>query len=129
MQIEAVVRKFRTTASDGKNYQVLHYNLDMVIAVDVAETLLVTDEYKAYKNMNSVIPHYSISHSKEYAQGDIHTNTIESFWAILKRGLMGQFHWVSKKHLNLYIDEFCYRYNARNSSSSVVFERTLYNMI
>ena len=97
--------------------------------VDVAETLLVTDEYKAYKNMNSVIPHYSINHSKEYAQGDIHTNSIESFWAILKRGLMGQFHWVSKKHLNLYIDEFCYRYNARNSSGSVVFGNTLNKML
>ena len=77
--------------------------------VNIAESLLVTDEYKAYNNMNSVIPHYSINHSKEYVRGDIHTNTIESFWAILKRGIMGQFHWISKKYLSNYIDEFCYR--------------------
>lgn len=58
--------------------------------MDIAETLLVTDEYKAYNNMNKTIAHYSINHSYEYAKGDIHTNTIESFWAILKRGIMGQ---------------------------------------
>lgn len=97
--------------------------------VDVAETLLVTDEYKAYKNMNNVMPHYSINHSKEYAQGDIHTNSIESFWAILKRGIMGQFHWISKKYLDQYIDEFCYRYNARNMENSTMFGMTLNNML
>ena len=97
--------------------------------VNLAESLLVTDEYKAYDKMNNVIPHYSVNHSKEYARGDIHTNTIESFWAILKRGIMGQFHWVSKKYLNNYIDEFCYRYNAREIDSSSVFTMTLSNML
>ena len=42
---------------------------------------------------------------------------------------MGQFHWVSKKHLNAYIDEFCYRYNAREIDNSVVFTMTLSNML
>lgn len=97
--------------------------------INVAESLLVTDEYKAYNRMNKVIPHYSVNHSREYVKGDIHTNTIESFWAILKRGIMGQFHWVSKKHLNAYIDEFCYRYNAREIDSSSVFTMTLANML
>jgi len=60
--------------------------------INIAESLLVTDEYKAYNRMNNVIPHYSVNHSREYVNGDIHTNTIESFWAILKRGIMGQFH-------------------------------------
>jgi len=97
--------------------------------INVAESLLVTDEYKAYNKMNKVIPHYSVNHSKEYVKGDIHTNTIESFWAILKRGIMGQFHWVSKKHLNSYIDEFCYRYNAREIDSSSVFTMTISRML
>lgn len=97
--------------------------------IDVATSVLITDEYKAYNKMDKVLPHYSINHSKEYSNNGIHTNSIEGFWAILKRGIMGQFHWVSKKHLDLYIDEFCYRYNARNSSSSVVFERTLSGML
>jgi transposase-like protein len=97
--------------------------------IDIATSVLITDEYKAYNKMDKVLPHYSINHSKEYALGDIHTNSIESFWAILKRGIIGQFHWVSKKHLDLYIDEFCYRYNARNSNESVVFENTLAYML
>ena len=97
--------------------------------INVAESLLVTDEYKAYNRMNKVIPHYSVNHSKEYVKGDIHTNTIESFWAILKRGIMGQFHWVSKKHLNAYIDEFCYRYNVREIDSSSVFTMTIGRML
>ena len=97
--------------------------------VNLAESLLVTDEYTGYNRMNSILPHLTINHSKEYAKGDIHTNTIESFWAILKRGIMGQFHWVSKKYLNNYIDEFCYRYNARNNDGLVVFERTLRGML
>ncbi len=42
---------------------------------------------------------------------------------------MGQFHWVSKKHLDLYLDEFCYRYNARNAGSYVTFDMTLSNML
>jgi hypothetical protein len=52
--------------------------------INVAESLLVTDEYKAYNRMNKD----SVNHSREYVKGDIHTNTIESFWAILKRGIM-----------------------------------------
>ena len=74
--------------------------------INVAESLLVTDEYKAYNRMDKIIPHYNINHSYEYAKGDIHTNTIESFWAILKRGIIGQFHWVSKKYLQNYLYEF-----------------------
>ncbi len=97
--------------------------------INIAESLLVTDEYKAYDRMSSVIPHYSVTHSKEYARGDIHTNTIESFWAILKRGIMGQFHWVSKKYLNNYIDEFCYRYNNRELDNNVAFSMTINRML
>jgi hypothetical protein len=97
--------------------------------INVTESLLVTDEYKAYNRMNKVVPHYSVNHSKEYVKGDIHTNTIESFWAILKRGIMGQFHWVSKKYLNAYIDEFCYRYNNRELDGKIAFNMTIDRML
>jgi len=43
--------------------------------------------------MNKVVPHYSFNHSKEYVKSDIHTNTIESFWVTIKRGIIRQFHW------------------------------------
>ena len=93
--------------------------------MDIAETLLVTDEYKAYNKMNDKIAHYSVNHSREYVSGDIHTNTIESFWAILKRGIIGQFHKVSKKYLQKYLNEFEYRYNRRNQDTKDVFNNLL----
>lgn len=93
--------------------------------IDIAETLLVTDEYKGYNNMKDKIAHYSVNHSREYVKGDIHTNTIESFWAILKRGIIGQFHKVSKKYLQKYLDEFEYRYNRRDQETKDVFNNLL----
>lgn len=93
--------------------------------MDITEILLVTDEYTGYNKMNDKIAHYSINHSKEYVKGDIHTNTIESFWAILKRGIIGQFHKVSKKHLQKYLNEFEYRYNRRNLETKDVFNNLL----
>ena len=74
-----------------------------------------------YTNMNDTIPHLSINHSYEYVNGDIHTNTMESFWAILKRGITGQFHWVSKKYLQNYLYEFEFKYNRRNQQGSTMF--------
>ena len=71
--------------------------------------------------MYSLLTHLSINHSaKEYCRNDkqhgkIHTNNIEGFWALLKCGIIGQFHKVSSKYLHCYIDEFCFRYNQRKN--------------
>lgn len=81
--------------------------------VNLKDTILVTDEYHPYRPMESFIDHAVINHSKAYVQGAIHTNTIEGFWALLKRGIVGQYHKVSTRHLDKYIREFCYRYNHR----------------
>jgi transposase-like protein len=89
--------------------------------IDLEETILVTDEYKGYLGMKPMICHLSVNHQKTYADGDIHTNTIESFWAILKRGMIRQFHKVSKKYLQNYLYEFEYRYNRRNADNNVTF--------
>ena len=71
--------------------------------IDVLETI---DEYTGLNKIKDIVAHETINHSYEYARGDIHTNIIESFWAILKRGIIGQFHKVSKKYLQNYLDEF-----------------------
>jgi transposase-like protein len=81
--------------------------------VDITDTTLITDEYKGYIGIRKIMPHKIVDHTVWYVDGDAHTNTIESFWALLKRGIVGQFHKVSLRYLPRYIDEFCYRCNHR----------------
>jgi hypothetical protein len=54
-----------------------------------------------------------VDHTKWHVDGNVHTNTIESFWALLKRGVVGRYHKVSDRYLPKYIDEFSYRWNHR----------------
>jgi transposase-like protein len=80
--------------------------------------LVATDEHSGYRLLKpSGIPHESVSHSQgEYVRGEVHTNNIESFWSLLKRGIMGSYHHVSKKYLPLYLAEFQFRHNNRKNS-------------
>lgn len=93
--------------------------------VDTKAAHLMTDEYKGYIGMSKLLPHSVIKHNEWYVDGDIHTNTIEGFWALLKRGMFGQFHSVSRKHLQRYVDEFCYRYNRRKMAAGDAFDMTI----
>ena len=85
--------------------------------IDPRGSSLTTDEYRGYSRFNNFIAHRTVNHSREYVSADLfgklHTNTIESFWAILKRAVIGQFHHVSRKYLPLYLREIVYRYNMR----------------
>jgi transposase-like protein len=83
--------------------------------VDFANCTLMTDEYRGYTPFGKILDHQTINHQVAYAIGNIHTNTIEGFWALLKRGIVGQYHKVSIRYLNRYIDEFCFRYNHRHN--------------
>ncbi len=91
--------------------------------VDLEKSVLLTDQARYYNRMRNLLPHHTVNHSIEYARGWIHTNSIESFWALLKRGIVGQFHKVSVKHLHKYVNEFAYRYNNRDNDE--VFEQTI----
>lgn len=85
---------------------------------------LMTDQYPAYKLITGRFKggHHTVDHSRgEYARGDVHCNTAESFFALLKRGIHGTFHHVSREHLHRYADEFAWRFSARKVSDS---ERT-----
>lgn len=86
--------------------------------------LLMTDEWKAYSGLDRVYEgRESVTHSKgEYVRGNVHTNTVESFFALLKRGIMGSYHHVSRKHLPRYCDEFAFRWSHRGVSDA---ERTM----
>jgi IS1 family transposase/transposase-like protein len=77
-------------------------------------SLLTTDEHSGYRHLAADYPHKFIRHGAgQYVIGAVHTNTIEGFWSILKRGVVGTFHKVSKKYLPLYVAEFQFRYNNR----------------
>lgn len=77
---------------------------------------LITDEATAYHNIKG-FHHETVNHSlKVYVVADKHTNTIENFWSVLKRGLHGIYHQVSSKHLERYLDEFSARFNNRHIS-------------
>lgn len=80
---------------------------------------IYSDEYAAYKGLNKAYEHLCIQHGiGQYVDGDIHTNTIEGFWSILKRGIFGIYHFTSKKHLQKYVDEFAFRYNTRHTTEA-----------
>lgn len=84
-------------------------------AVSTKVDLLATDEHASYVGLTD-FPHEAVRHGrKEYVVGAVHTNTIEGFWSLLKRGIMGSFHKVSAKYLPLYVAEFEFRYNNRNN--------------
>lgn len=81
---------------------------------------LMTDEYPSYISIGKEFArHGRIRHkSRKYAIGDVTTNTVESFFALLKRGHYGVFHHFGKQHLQRYCDEFSFRWNHRKSSDS-----------
>ncbi len=83
--------------------------------IDKAATIM-TDEFKSYVNLRDLgYIHKTIMHQlKRYVDGEISTNTVESFFSQLKRMISGTHIWVSKKHIQLYIDECVFRYNNRN---------------
>jgi len=91
-------------------------NLKEIIRENVhSSARIMTDESRLYNGLDKeYAKHDSINHSaKQYADGDITTNTVEGFFSILKRGIIGTFHSVSKEHLHRYVGEFEYKYNTR----------------
>jgi transposase-like protein len=85
-------------------------------SVSTRVTLICTDAWRSYKPLKREFPHGFVDHKKgEYVVGAVHTNTIEGFWSIVKRGIIGTFHKVSHKYLPLYVNEFEFRYNNRNN--------------
>jgi len=76
--------------------------------------ILCTDEHSAYKGLPQYEHKVVVHSAKEFVNGMAHTNSIESVWALLKRGFYGTFHWFSDKHLQRYVNEFTFRLNEGN---------------
>jgi transposase-like protein len=93
--------------------------------VNMPDSVLLTDAYSAYSRFDAIMERIVIDHDKMYSYKGLNTNSIESFWAIIKRGIMGQYHSVSDKYLPNYIDEFCFKYNNRKFDD--MFETLVFN--
>jgi transposase len=79
-----------------------------------------TDELNSYNTVGKGkrYRHRRIKHSdRVYVKGDIHTNSVEGLWSLIKRGINGVYHSVSQKHLQSYLDEYCFRYNRRHEGN------------
>ena len=123
--VGAIARKGKVKAKVMKRSE-LNANVFRALVHDwmkLRETVLTTDELSSYRNLGDIIPHRMINHSSGFYSkrdetfdlgfGKTHTNTIEAFWSIVRRAIIGQFHHVSQKYLPLYMREICYRYNDR----------------
>lgn len=87
---------------------------------------IYSDEAPVYNHLKKYYTHDNVKHSLNvYVEGGVHTNTIENFWSVLKRGLYGVYHQVSEKHLERYLDEFSARFNTRDLTSQERFEKFL----
>ncbi len=91
---------------------------------------LYTDNFGSYKSIGKMFPHKVVRHERgQYVkEGNVHSNGIESFWAIFKRGYIGTYHHMSKKHLQRYVDEFTYRFNNKKSELGNVFAEVVRNV-
>ena len=94
------------------------------------QSTLYTDEWRAYNGLGRQFNRAIVRHSlREYVVGDCHTNGIESFWSIVKRTYNGIYHYMSRKHLQRYIDEICFRFNRRCRQMHEVFQDVVAGMI
>jgi hypothetical protein len=93
--------------------------IDPVITAHVAEgAQIITDEFQVYPHLTTRYLHEVINHAEAYVRGHIHTNGLENFWSLLKRGLNGTYVSVEPFHLTRYVEEQVFRYNNRATADN-----------
>ena len=93
-----------------------------------ADSKVITDDHGGYRGLGNV-ERETVRHSaREYVRDQIHTNGIESFWSMLKRGYVGTYHHMSVKHQDLYVSEFAGRQNDRPSNTVDQVRHMVQNM-
>ena len=124
-----VERKGKLVAKVVKSTSSKYLTPEIIKHIKAGATLY-TDEWIGYKNMDEFYNHLFVDHSaKEYVKNGIYTNTVEGFWSLFKRGITGIYHFVSRKHLQKYVDEFVFRYNTRNFATETArFDYLLNNV-
>ncbi|MCT6851188.1 MAG: IS1595 family transposase [Staphylococcus epidermidis] len=95
----------------------------------VTDATVYSDEWLGYNALKRIYDHQFIKHGAgQYVNGCVHTNIIEGFWSLLKRGIVGIYHFTSEKYLQKYVDEFEFRYNTKHFSSQDRFSLLLKNL-
>lgn len=119
-------RSVRMRVTQRANRRTLHAFLGEVVHDD-AEAIY-TDAWKPYLGIaDENTRHEIINHSEAWVQADVHTNTIEGVWSLLKRSIVGSYHHLSARHLPAYLDEIAFRYN--NRENAYLFRDTLLRLI
>jgi transposase-like protein len=91
---------------------------------------LYTDEHRGYNGLGNNYRRGVVQHGiGEYVKGDCHTNGIESFWSLFKRGYHGVYHYMSKKHLQRYVNESVFRFNLRFENMDAVFQTAIKHLV
>jgi transposase-like protein len=111
----AVERGGRVVASVMKNVGRVSLEGFISSCVDKTGSLLVTDEWSGYGRLCHSMNHAVIRHREHYAEGMVHTNTIEGFWSLVKRAWYGTHHRYSRQFMPLFIAESCWKYNQRKN--------------
>jgi transposase-like protein len=116
--IGAISRKGNIVCQMIETVDIRTLNSFVQKAVSDKVDLVATDEAAGYGYLRAAgYKHDTVTHSAgEYVRGEVHTQSIDSFWALLKRGIIGTYHNVSKKYLPLYLNEFQFRFNNRNEA-------------
>src|SRR5262249_22675723 len=113
--IGAIARKGNVVARVIEHTDAATLNSFVKETVSSKVKLAATDDYPGYRGLAALgYKHDSVKHAQgEYVHGNVHTANIDSFWSLIKRGIMGSFHKVSKGYLPLYLNEFAFRHNHR----------------
>lgn len=108
-----VERGGEVIAKVAKSLTGWHIMVFIKSVVKIDESELMTDQFKGYLDIGRKMKHHIINHKEHYVDGDVHTNTIEGFWSLLKRAWYGTHHHYSVAYTPLYVAEACYKYNNR----------------
>ena len=117
--IGAIARKGMVVAKVVENTNTA--TLDAFVRETVSQKvrLLATDEHTGYRLLGRDMNHRVVRHGAgEYVVGTTHTNTIEGFWSLFKRGIVGSYHKINKEYLPLYLNEFSWRFNNRKNPNA-----------
>jgi transposase-like protein len=114
--------KVKATVISDRSRATLQGNIIESIA---ANAEVYTDELPSYSGLEETYNHKVVNHAEQYVSGQVHTNGLENFWSLLKRGLNGTYVSVQPFHLFRYLDEQTFRYNNRKGNSSERFKLAL----